>query len=122
LAYLIFDPVDAVNLAPQPTANPLNPQGTCADMGGAAGTEINGIVYSGGHVEFNPVVINGGVVAFEIQTQSTSAAYGYNPTYGNASPPAGFPDGTGKTVVLVRKSFIVCADYAADSSGGTACR
>jgi Tfp pilus assembly protein PilX len=122
LAYLIFDPVDAVSLAPQPTANPLNPQGTCADMGSASGTEINGIVYSGGHVEFNPVVVNGGVVAFEIQTQSTSAAYGYNPTYGIASPPPGFPDGAGNTVVLVRKSFIVCADYAADSGGGSPCR
>jgi Tfp pilus assembly protein PilX len=117
LAYLIYDPE-----LPAPTANPLVPQETFADMGSAAGTEINGIVYSGGHVEFNPVVLNGGVVAFEIQTQSTSAAYGYNPTYGVAAPPPGFPEGSGNTVVLVRKSFIVCADYAADSSGGSPCR
>jgi hypothetical protein len=122
LAYLLFDPVDAVTLAPQPTANPLNPQGVCADMGSASGTEIHGLVYSGGHVEFNPVVVDGGVVAFEIQTQSTSSAYAYNPTFGNAAPPPGFPEGSGNTVVLVRKSFIVCVDYAADTGGGSACR
>lgn len=122
LAYLIFDPVDAVNLAPQPTANPLNPQGVCADMGSASGTEIHGLVYSGGHVEFNPIIMDGGVVAFEIQTQSTASSYGYNPTYGNAAPPPGFPVGSGNTVVLVRKSFLVCADYAADTGGGSSCR
>jgi Tfp pilus assembly protein PilX len=122
LAYLVFDPVDAVNLAPQPTANPLNQQGTCADMGSASGTEIHGIVYSGGNVEFNPVVVDGGVVAFQIQTQSSSAAYGYNPTYGNATPPPGFPTGSGNTVVLVRKSFLVCVNYAADTGGGSPCQ
>jgi hypothetical protein len=122
LAYLLFDPVAAVSQAPQPTANPLNPQGVCADMGSASGTEIHGLVYSGGHVEFNPITIDGGVVAFEIQTQSTSASYGYNPGYGNVSPPAGFPAASGNTVVLVRKSFLVCVDYAADTAGGSACR
>jgi len=29
---------------------------------------------------------------------------------------------SGNTVVLVRKSFLVCVDYAADTAGGTACR
>jgi hypothetical protein len=122
LAYLVFDPVEAVADAPEPTANPLDQQETCADMGSAAGTEIHGIVYSGGNVEFNPIVVDGGVVAFQIQTQSTGSAYSYNATYGNASPPPGFPDASGNTVVLVRKSFIVCADYAADTGGGTPCR
>jgi hypothetical protein len=122
LAYLIFDPVDALAFAPQPTSDPLNPQGTCADMGSASGTEIHGIIYSGGHVAFNPIVVDGGVVAFEIQTQSTTSAYTYNGTYGNAAPPPGFPEGSGNTVVLVRKSFIVCADYAADTGGGSPCR
>ena len=122
LAYLIFDPVAAVNKAPQPTANPLNQQDTCADMGSASGTEIHGIVYSGGNVEFNPVVVDGGVVAFQIQTQSSSAAYGYNSTYGDAAPPPGFTDGTGNTVLMVRKSFIVCVNYAADTGGGSSCQ
>jgi hypothetical protein len=114
---LIYDPE-----LPAPTANPLAPQSTFTDMGSASGTEINGLVYSGGHVQFNPVVVNGGVVAYEIQTQATSAAYGYNPTYGNATPPPGFPVSSGNTVVLVRKSFIVCSNYAADTAGGSPCQ
>jgi Tfp pilus assembly protein PilX len=122
LAYLIFDPVAAVNNAPQPTANPLNQQDTCADMGSASGTEIHGIVYSGGNVDFNPIVVDGGVVAFQIQTQGSSSSYTYNPTYGNVTPPPGFPEGSGNTVVLVRKSFIVCVNYAADTGGGSPCQ
>jgi hypothetical protein len=122
LAYLVFDPVAAVNNAPQPTANPLNQQNTCADMGSASGTEIHGIVYSGGNVEFNPVIVDGGVVGFQIQTQGSSSSYSYNPTYGNLTPPPGFPEGAGNTVVLVRKSFIVCVNYAADIGGGTPCQ
>jgi Tfp pilus assembly protein PilX len=122
LAYLVFDPVEALADAPEPTANPLNPQETCADMGSASGTEIHGIVYSGGNVEFNPIVVDGGVVAFQIQTQASSSTYGYNNTYGNDAPPPGFPLGESNAVILVRKSFLVCADYAADTSGGTSCR
>ena len=91
-------------------------------MGSANGTEMHGLVYSGGHVEFNPISMDGGVVAFEMQTQCSSSSYGYNPTYGNAAPPPGFPVGSGNTVVLVRKSFLVCVDYAADTAGGSACR
>jgi hypothetical protein len=119
LAYLIYDPVAAVALAPQPTANPLNQQGTCGDMGSASGTEIHGIVYSGGNLEFNPVAVDGGVIAFQIQTQSSSAVYGYNPTFGDAAPPAGFPTGQGNQVVVIKKSFVVCGNYAAGS--GIAC-
>ena len=120
LAYLVFDPAMAIANAPQPTANPLNPQPTCMDMGSASGTEIHGIIYSGGNVEFNPVAVDGGVVAFQIQTQSSSAIYGYNELYGDAAPPAGFPVGQGNQVVIVKKSFLVCGNYAAGS--GTACQ
>jgi hypothetical protein len=122
LAYLVFDPVAAIANAPQPTANPLNPQDTCMDMGSAAGTQIHGLIYSGGHVELNPIVVDGGVIAFEIQTQSSSSTYGYNPTYGQDAPPAGFPIDLNSQVILVRKSFLVCADYAADTGGGSPCR
>jgi hypothetical protein len=118
LTLLIYDPQ-----LPAPTAaNPYAPQNTCADMG-SSNTLVNGLVYSGGHVEFNPISVNGGVVAYEIQTQGgAGATYSYNPTYGQATPPPGFPVGSGNTVVLVRKSFLVCVDYAADTAGGSACR
>jgi hypothetical protein len=110
LAYLIFDPVEAMADATEPTANPLDPQETCADMGSASGREIHGLVYSGGNVEFNPIIVDGGVVAFQIQTQSAGSSYGYDPTCGNATRRPGFPGGSGDTVILVRKSFIVCAN------------
>ena len=58
-------------------------------MGSAAGTEIHGIVYSGGNVEFNPVIVDGGVVAFQIQTQSTSASYGVQRDVRQRRPAAG---------------------------------
>ena len=122
LAYLVFDPVAAIANAPQPTANPLNPQDTCMDMGSAAGTQIHGLIYSGGHVQLNPIVVDGGVIAFEIQTQASSSTYGYNPTYGQDAPPGGFPADLNNQVVLVLKSFLVCADYAADTGGGSPCR
>ena len=117
LAYLVYDPE-----LPAPTANPLAPQNTFSDIGSASGTEVHGLVYSGGHAQFKPVIMDGGVIAFEIQTQSTASSYGYNSTYGNAAPPPGFPVGSGNTVVLVRKSFLVCVDYAADTGGGSSCR
>lgn len=118
LTLLIYDPQQPVPTA----ANPYAPQNTCADMG-SSNTLVNGMVYSGGHIEFNPISVNGTVLGFELQTQGgAGATYNYNPTYGNLAPPPGFPVGPGNTVVLVRKSFIVCADYAADTTGGTACR
>jgi hypothetical protein len=90
---------------------------------GSSNTLVNGLIYSGGHVEFNPINLNGGVVAYEIQTQGgAGASYSYNPTYGQVTPPPGFPVGSGNTVVLVRKSFLACVDFAADTSGGSACR
>jgi hypothetical protein len=118
LTLLIYDPQ-----LPVPTAaNPYAPQLTCADMG-SSNTLVNGIVYSGGALEFNPISVNGSVLGFELQTQGgANATYNYNPTYGNAAPPPGFPVGSGNTVVLVRKSFLVCVDYAADTGGGSPCR
>jgi hypothetical protein len=116
LALLIYDPTQAA-----PTANPLAPQNTCADMG-SSNTLINGMVYSGGHVEFNPISLNGTIVAFETQTQGgNNAVLTYNSTYGNAAPPPGFSGGSGSGVVIIRKSFITCASYSADTGGPTVC-
>jgi hypothetical protein len=83
------------------------------------------MIYSGGNVEFNSIVVDGSIVAFQIQTQGSSSTYTYRDEYGKAAPPPGFQDdsvNSGNTVVLVRKSFIVCADYTAYTGGGTACR
>ncbi|MGH2651173.1 MAG: hypothetical protein ACRDHK_08195, partial [Actinomycetota bacterium] len=117
LAILIYDPELA-----DPTITPTYaPQDTCADLGAAGDNSIiRGIVYSGGHVQFNPLSVDGGIVAFEIQTQG-SAGYSYNLEYGNASPPAGFPVGSGNLVVVIRKSFIVCSTYSDETAAATVC-
>jgi hypothetical protein len=80
------------------------------------------MVYSGGHVEFNPMVLDGSVIAWEIQTQATNSSYSYNYNYGKDAPPPGFPKGTGTEVKVIRKSFIVCANYSDETSGATACQ
>jgi hypothetical protein len=115
LAALIYNPD-----LPEPTIAPTYaPQGTCADLG-SANSELHGMVYSGGHAEFNPLTMDGTVVAFEIQTQG-SATYTYSTWYGNNSPPPGFPYGTGNQVVIIRKSFVVCTNYADDSVNPSPC-
>lgn len=120
---ILFDPLQATGTTPPlaPTANPYVPQTVCADMG-SANTSLNGMIYSGGHVQFNPIQVNGSVIAFEIQTQGgANAGIGYNYAYGLATPPPGFPYGSGNQVVIIRKSFIVCASYNDDTGGGTGC-
>ncbi|MBI4012179.1 MAG: hypothetical protein HY359_07740, partial [Candidatus Rokubacteria bacterium] len=115
MAALIYNPD-----LPPPTVQPTYaPQGTYADLG-SSNSQIHGMVYSGGHVEFNPLTFDGTVVAFEIQTQG-SATYNYNSYYGNNSPPPGFPYGSGNQVVVIRKSFVVCSNYADDSGAPSGC-
>jgi hypothetical protein len=110
LVALIYDPQQ-----PAPTATTR--QETCADLGASGGnTLIYGIVYSGGKVEFNPLALNGGVVAYDVETQG-SAEYTYNSTYGNAAPPPGFAADSGANVVILRKSFITCSSISANASG-----
>jgi hypothetical protein len=121
LAYLVFDPVGAVTDPPKPTANPLNPQETCADLGGGSGTEIHGIVYSGGGAEFDAIGVDGGTVAFQVQTRGSGSTYRYNPAHGDAAPPPGFPVESGRRVILLPKSLAFCANYAADTGGGSPC-
>lgn len=112
---LIYTPYQA-----PPTITPTYlPQNHYADFG-SSNTQVHGMVYSGGHVNFNPLSVDGTIVAFEIQTQG-SATYNYNPWYGNNTPPPGFPLGGGNEVVVIRKSFVVCTNYSDDSGGPTAC-
>jgi hypothetical protein len=121
LAYLVFDPVEAVSDGPEPTANPLDPQETCGALGGGSGTEIQGFVYSAGELEFGAIRVEGGMVAFRIQAGDSSSGFRYHPAYGSATPPPGFPERAGNTVVLLRKTLAACANYAADTGGGTPC-
>jgi Tfp pilus assembly protein PilX len=112
---LVYDPA-----APPPTIQPTYlPQTYVADFG-SNNTQIHGMIYSGGHVQFNPLSLDGTVVAFEIQTQG-SASYNYNRWYGNNTPPAGFPLGSGNEVVIIRKSFVVCTNFNDDTGGPTLC-
>ncbi len=128
LAVLIWDPQQAMPATPPslPTSSGT-PQNTTADMGSAGGgasdrSQVHGMVYSGGHVEFNPMVLDGSVIAWEIQTQATNSSYSYNYNYGKDAPPPGFPKGTGTEVKVIRKSFIVCANYSDETSAATACQ
>ena len=105
---------------PPPTVTPTYaPQNHHADFG-SANTQIHGMIYSGGHVQFNPLQVDGTIVGFEIQTQG-SADYVYNACYGLSTPPPGFPYGAGNQVVIIRKSFVVCANWRDDTPGPSAC-
>lgn len=116
LALLIYNP----DMAP-PT--PSAPQATCGDMGSASGTEIHGLIYSAGRLEFNPFQVDGTVVAYDIHAQGSSSTYRYNYEYGEDAPPPGFDSTNGNKVVFSRKSFISCADFnLSEATAPSACR
>jgi hypothetical protein len=106
LAVLLYDPMQ-----PDPTTGTR--QQTCGDFGASAGnTEIHGIVFSGGKIEFNPIGLDGGVVAYDVEAQGgASTSYLYNSTYGNAAPPPGFPTDSGANIAILRKSFVSCSTF-----------
>ena len=119
LAGLVYDPK-----LPYPTVSPNAPQDIFVDFG-SNNVNINGSVYTGGHLSFNPINVNGSSVGFEIQLQSTTSSYVYQSTYGGASPPPGFMSSSGP-VAIVRKSFIVCSTYSesttSEAAGPTQCK
>jgi Tfp pilus assembly protein PilX len=119
LALLLYDPK-----LPYPTVTPQAPQPITTN-GGFNNTDINGSVYSGGTLSFNPIHVNGSIVAFNIRLQAATSAYTYVPEYGTDAPPAGFlPGGAGGSspVVLTPKTFIACTNFNDDSGGATACQ
>lgn len=110
LALLIYDPSQAAL-----------PQNTYADISNA-NSEIHGIVYSAGEVAFNPITVDGGVVAYKSYLSNAASSITYNPTYGNAAPPPGFSTvGGGSFPAVARYSWIHCRDYSDETSGPTAC-
>jgi hypothetical protein len=116
LALLSYDPK-----LPYPTVSPQTPQPITVNFG-SNNTMVNGSVYAGGLLSFNPVNVNGTSIAFNIDLQSSTSTYTYIPQYGTDAPPAGFlPSGT-NPVVILPKSFIVCNNYNDDSGGATSCQ
>lgn len=110
LVLLLYDPQQ-----PEPTSSTR--QQICADLGAGGGnTIVDGIVYSSGKVEFNPLTLQGGVVAYDVETQG-SATYTYSNVYANAAPPPGFPPLGGASIAILRKSFVTCTNYSVNSSG-----
>lgn len=125
LAILAFDPYASGGPAPNdlddPEPTPTNGQSIHLDISNAT-SRIDGIVYSGGTVDFNPITVNGGIVAWDVNVNNAATSITYDPTYGSAAPPPGFsaPPGT-STVSVVRRSWIHCRDYSDETGGPTAC-
>jgi hypothetical protein len=113
LALMSYDPK-----LPYPTVSPQAPQPISVNFG-SNNTNVNGSVYSGGQLTFNPINVNGTSIAFNIDLQSATSTYNYVPQYGNDAPPAGFLPGTSDPVVMLPKSFITCNNYHDDSPSGT---
>ena len=116
LALMAYDPK-----LPYPTVSPQAPQPLSVNFG-SNNTNVNGSVYSGGLLSFNPINVNGTSIAFNIDLQSSTSTYNYVPQYGNDAPPAGFLPGSSDPVVMLPKSFITCNNYNDDSGGSTTCQ
>src|SRR5262249_35133777 len=116
LALLSYDPKLAY-----PTVSPQAPQPITVNFG-SNNTVVNGSLYSGGLLSFNPINVNGTSIAFNIDLQSSTSSYQYVPQYGNDAPPAGFLPGSSDPVVITPKTFIVCTNYNADTGGATTCQ
>lgn len=93
LALLLYNP-----------ALPPPPQNISANISNVNAT-INGFIYSGGSVTFNPIIVNGGVVASNVDFQGSSVIT-YTPNYSNGMPPPGFGfSPTGQKFLIVRGSW-----------------
>lgn len=113
LAIVMYDPV------PGPVP-PAPPHTLLADISNASGDmRINGIVYSSGTVEFNPILINGGVLAYTSYLHTPNSGITYNDVFGSLAPPPGFPPAGTAGVVMMRRTFGHCT-YADESAVGTA--
>jgi hypothetical protein len=112
LALLIYDPSQATL-----------PQNTAADLSNS-NSEIHGIVYSGGTVSFNPITIDGGVVAWTSYFGNAQSGATYNAAYGAAAPPPGFsPVQPGTQVfAFIRRTWSQCRTYSTtEATAPTSC-
>jgi hypothetical protein len=121
LAILAYDP----NNPPDPTPTTATGQTIFLDMSNTgADTKVSGLIYTGGTAEFNPINVDGGVMAWDVNILNTASRINYNPTYGNAAPPPGFPSPSidpSWTVSLYRATWVHCTNYANDFNGPTSC-
>jgi len=64
--------------------DPPPPQQTTVAQLSSTGVEISGIIFSTGNVEFNPIQVDGGVVAYGVDIQGNTQ-FVYNNAYGSAA-------------------------------------
>jgi hypothetical protein len=83
---------------------------------------ISGLVYSGGTADFNPLTVDGGLIAWDVNITNTASRITYNPTYGNAAPPPAFTTPTdGVGVLMFPATWVHCTYYANETTGPTPC-
>jgi Tfp pilus assembly protein PilX len=111
LALLIYDPMQAA-----PTSAGQNTRVDLSDNNSL----VNGIVYSSGLVDFNPVTIWGGVIGWNVHFQSAAAEVTYTGAFGNAAPPPGFTVSGVSSAKMMRNTYAQCRYYA-DQVVPTAC-
>ncbi len=100
MALLLYNPT----LPPPPPAQPVN-----ADISNQNVT-IRGLIYSGGTIEFNPINVQGGVIAFNV-TLTGQTDVTYQSIWEGNLPPPGFTNVPGIiTALLMRGTWIQCKD------------
>ncbi len=83
---------------------------------------VSGLIFSGGTADFNPLTVDGGLIAWDVNITNTASRITYNPTYGNAAPPPAFTmplDGTG--VRMFPPTWVHCTYNANETTVPTPC-
>jgi hypothetical protein len=118
LAILAYDP----NNPPDPVPTTAVGQTIYLDLSNSSpDTRVSGLIYTGGTADFSPLVVDGGLIGWDVNITNTSTRVVYNPTYGNAAPPPGFNLGEGGLVTMFPATWVHCADYQNDYSGPSPC-
>jgi hypothetical protein len=108
--------------------NPNEPQPTTAsgqtlwlDLSNSTSL-VSGLVFSGGTADFNPLTVDGGLIAWDVNITNTASRITYNPTYGSAAPPPAFTTPTdGSGILMFPATWVHCTNYSNDFSGPTPC-
>jgi hypothetical protein len=87
-----------------------------------ATSQVHGLIFSGGTADFNPLTVDGGLIAWDVNITNTASRITYNPTFGNAAPPPAFTmptDGSG--VQIYPATWVHCTYYSSETSAPTPC-